>query len=132
MILIGVLLLLLFTWFILAMKNYIQKRRHRTMYEGMANPDPTQYTPPPSSVTSDPLYLTTLNASNISFLKGKVDEVLTLKQQVNDINSQVATITTTVNGLSQQLSTNVKSSTNCDPTNPSACPLNAIAANAAK
>ena len=67
----------------------------------------------------------------ISYLKEKVDNVLNLKQQVMDIIGQVATITTTVNNLSTQLSSNVSSSTGgCDPNNPSACPVNNIAANA--
>ena len=75
--------------------------------------------------------MATLNASNISYLKEKVDNVLNLKQQVSDISGQVAAITTTVNSLSTQLSSNVSSSTGgCDPNNPSACPINNIAANA--
>ena len=132
MILIIILIVLLVTWFVLYMKKLIKKEK-----EGLDNPssstDPTlqQYQPPPSTVTNDPMYMATLNASNISYLKEKVDNVLNLKQQVMDISGQVATITTTVNNLSTQLSSNVSSSTGgCDPNNPSACPVNNIAANA--
>ena len=132
MILIIILIVLLVTWFVLYMKKLIKKEK-----EGLDNPssstDPTlqQYQPPPSTVTNDPMYMATLNASNISYLKEKVDNVLNLKQQVSDISGQVATITTTVNNLSTQLSSNVSSSTGgCDPNNPSACPVNNIAANA--
>ena len=135
MILIIVLIVLLVTWFVLYMKKLIKKEK-----EGLDNPSsstdaalPTlqQYQPPPSTVTNDPMYMATLNASNISYLKEKVDNVLNLKQQVMDISGQVATITTTVNNLSTQLSSNVSSSTGgCDPNNPSACPVNNIAANA--
>jgi len=130
MILIIILIVLLVTWFVLYMKKLIKKEK-----EGLDNPSalPTlqQYQPPPSTVTNDPMYMATLNASNISYLKEKVDNVLNLKQQVMDISGQVATITTTVNNLSTQLSSNVSSSTGgCDPNNPSACPVNNIAANA--
>jgi hypothetical protein len=127
MFLIIILILLLLTSFILFMRKAIKKKRQ----EGLDNPPvPTQYQAPPASVTTDPLYLTTLNASNISFLKSKVDDVLTLKQQVTDISGQVATMSTAIQGLSTQLSTNVSSGTGCDPTNPSACPLNKIATKA--
>lgn len=135
MILIIILIVLLVTWFVLYMKKLIKKEK-----EGLDNPSsstdaalPTlqQYQPPPSTITNDPMYMATLNASNISYLKEKVDNVLNLKQQVMDISGQVATITTTVNNLSTQLSSNVSSSTGgCDPNNPSACPVNNIAANA--
>jgi len=128
MILIIILIVLLVTWFVLYMKKLIKKEK-----EGLDNPSSSiqQYQPPPSTVTNDPMYMATLNASNISYLKEKVDNVLNLKQQVMDISGQVATITTTVNNLSTQLSSNVSSSTGgCDPNNPSACPVNNIAANA--
>lgn len=128
MILIIILILLLLTWFIIFMRKAINKKRQ----EGLDNPSPipTQYQAPPTSVTTDPLYLTTLNASNIAFLKSKVDDVLTLKQQVTDMNGQLSTMSTAIAGLSTQLSTNVKSGTGCDPNDPSACPLNNIASNA--
>lgn len=134
MILIIILILLLTTWFVLYMRKLIKKEKE----EGLANPPsasdaslpPLQYQNPPSSVTNDPLYLSTLNASNISYLKEKVDNVLNLRQQVSDISGQVVAITSTVNNLSQKLSSNVSSSTGCDPNNPSACPMNTIAANA--
>ena len=130
MILIIILIVLLVTWFVLYMKKLIKGDRK----EGLDNPSSStiqQYQPPPSTVTNDPMYMATLNASNISYLKEKVDNVLNLKQQVMDISGQVATITTTVNNLSTQLSSNVSSSTGgCDPNNPSACPINNIAANA--
>jgi hypothetical protein len=129
MILIVIFILLLLVWLLHSLVSFIQKKR--TVYEGLDNlGTPSVYTPLPTNVVNDPVYLSTLNASNISFLKGKVDEVLTLKQQVNDINSQVATITTTLNGLSQKLSTNVSGSTGCDPARPESCPLNGIAAKA--
>ena len=130
MILIIILIVLLVTWFVLYMKKLIKGDRK----EGLDNPSSStiqQYQPPPSTVTNDPMYMATLNASNISYLKEKVDNVLNLKQQVMEISGQVATITTTVNNLSTQLSSNVSSSTGgCDPNNPSACPVNNIAANA--
>lgn len=130
MILIIILILLLLTCFVLYMKKLISREK-----EGLDNPLPplssASYQNPPSSVTNDPVYLASLNASNISYLKQKVDDVLTLKQQVSDISGQVTAITTTVNGLSTQLSSNISSSTGgCDPKNPSSCPINNIASNA--
>lgn len=127
MILLRILLVLLFTWFMLFLKRYIQARRNQMMmYEGLDNP-PT-YTVPPSN-TTDPLTLANLNASNISYLKSNVDNLMAMKQEVDTLSSKVDTLTTTVQGLSTQLSGNAKKQTGCDPADTGSCPLNSIAAN---
>jgi hypothetical protein len=127
MILIYILIVLLLSWLINALTIYIKKRK--TVYEGLDNPpSPAVYTV--SNGSTDPAYLSNLNASNVTYLKGQVDSLMALKQQVTDINTQVGTLTTTVNGLSQKLGANVSSTTNCDPSNTDSCPMHSIAANA--
>jgi hypothetical protein len=50
----------------------------------------------------DPLILSKKNAANIDFLKGRVDEVLGLKNQVNDISLNVSSLETQVNTILEQ------------------------------
>jgi hypothetical protein len=61
-----------------------------------------QYTDP--GLGKDPVYLSTLNASNIAVLKDKVDELVGLKQQLADLNVKVDQNTTTLSQLSTQIS----------------------------
>ena len=49
--------------------------------------DAGQYTDP--GLGKDPIYLSKLNASNITFLKDKVDELVGLKQQLTDLSARV-------------------------------------------
>ena len=61
-----------------------------------------QYTDP--GLGKDPVYLSTVNASNIAVLKDKVDELVGLKQQLADLNVKVDQNTTTLSQLSTQIS----------------------------
>jgi len=63
----------------------------------------------------DPVYLSTLNASNISYLKDKVDELVGLKQQLNDVSAKVEQNTTALTQLSTQISDNTNKALGRDP-----------------
>ena len=58
------------------------------------------YTDP--GLNKDPLYLATVNAANISYLKEQVDGLSELKQQVNTLKSQVEMNTTGISALGEQ------------------------------
>ena len=134
MFLIIILYILLITWLCLYIKSLISKK----FKEGLDNPAPVtttmvttttqSATPPlePLPTNQDPLQLATTNSNNIATLKTQVDSLLGLKQQVSDISGQLLGLTTTVNGLSNQLSSSVSASTGCDTNNTSACPLNSV------
>jgi hypothetical protein len=132
MFLIIILYILLITWFLVYIKSLISNK----FKEGLDNPVTTtsvttttlSTTPPlePLPTNQDPLQLATTNSNNIATLKSQVDTLIGLKQQVTDISGQVLSLTTTVNGLSTQLSSNVSSATGCDPNNPTACPLSSV------
>ena len=132
MFLIIILYILLITWFLVYIKSLINNK----FKEGLDNPVTTtsvttttlSTTPPlePLPTNQDPLQLATTNSNNIATLKSQVDTLIGLKQQVTDISGQVLSLTTTVNGLSTQLSSNVSSATGCDPNNPTACPLSSV------
>ena len=62
--------------------------------------DKTVYTDP--DLNKDPLYLATVNAANISYLKEQVDGLSELKQQVNTLKSQVEMNTTGISALGEQ------------------------------
>jgi len=56
-------------------------------------------------LNDNPLYLATLNAANISYLKEQVDELSGLKQEVNELKTQTDTNTTSITALGEQMST---------------------------
>ena len=78
-----------------------------------AGGDTMQYTDP--GLGKDPVYLSTLNASNITFLKDKVDELLGLKQQLTDLSAKVDQNTTALTQLSTQMSDNANQMLGRDP-----------------
>ena len=132
MFLIIILYILLITWLCLYIKSLISNKYK----EGLDNPVITtsvttttqSATPPlePLPTNQDPLQLATTNSNNIATLKTQVDSLIGLKQQVTDISGQLLGLTTTVNGLSTQLSSSVSNATGCDPNNPTACPLASV------
>ena len=75
--------------------------------------DAGQYTDP--GLGKDPVYLSTLNASNITFLKNKVDELVGLKQQLNDLSSKVDQNSTAITQLGTQISDTANQAVGRDP-----------------
>ena len=63
----------------------------------------------------DPLILSKQNAANIDFLKGRVDEVMGLKQEVTDISLNLASIQLQVNTILEQQQEYSKTINNGEP-----------------
>ena len=53
----------------------------------------------------DPVYLSITNASNISVLKSQLDDLIGIKQTVNDLSAKVEQNTTAIADLGQSLNT---------------------------
>ena len=85
--------------------------------EGLENmppaPDTNKYTDP--GLNNDPLYLATLNAANISFLKAQVDTLNGLKEQVSTLSSQTDNNSTAIKGIGEQLTSTSQQLTGRDP-----------------
>ena len=75
--------------------------------------DDGQYTDP--GLGKDPVYLSKLNASNITFLKDKVDELVGLKQQLTDLSAKVDQNSTAITQLGTQLSDTANQAIDRDP-----------------
>lgn len=79
-----------------------------------------QYTDP--GLGKDPVYLSTLNASNITYLKNQVDELVGLKQQLNDLSAKVAQNSTALTQLSTQMSDTANKALGRSPTSTAPIP----------
>jgi len=66
-----------------------------TIIEG-AEFNSNQYTNP--NLDKDPVYLAQLNAANIAYLKGRIDDVSKLRQEVNNLSQ---TVNTNASGIAE-------------------------------
>ena len=66
-------------------------------------------------LNENPLYLATLNAANISYLKDQVDVLNGLKQTVTTLQSQVDNNSTALTALGEQFNTSAQQLTGRDP-----------------
>lgn len=116
MILTKLFVILLTILLILEMIKYFKNKRNplregaTTMAGGADN---VQYTDP--GLGKDPVYLSTLNASNITYLKDKVDELVGLKQQLTDLSAKVDQNSTALTQLSTQMSETANKAVGRDP-----------------
>jgi hypothetical protein len=100
-------LILLLLIFILIVEIFYKKN---TTIEGATT---MQFTDP--GLGKDPVYLSTLNASNIVYLKNKVDELVGLKQQLTDLSTKVDQNSTALTQLSTHMSDTANKSIGRDP-----------------
>ena len=86
--------------------------RCTTIIEGATGSQDTttqpQYKDP--GLQNDPLYLATINASNITFLKSQIDGITQLRQQMDLINEKVENNSTQLAALNTSLQNTGKSS----------------------
>jgi len=76
------------------------KTMNTNIIEGNKNKtDETTYKD--NNLSDDPLYLATLNASNIQFLKNNIDEVSDLRNLIIDLSNSVQTNTTNITNMNQ-------------------------------
>ena len=75
------------------------KTMKTNIIEGNTSKDDTTYKD--NNLSDDPLYLATLNASNIQYLKNNIDEISNLKNLIIDISNNVQTNTTNITNMTQ-------------------------------
>ncbi len=87
--------------------------------EGLENMDTNtdtntdiKYTDP--RLNKDPLYLSTLNAANISYLKEQVDKLAGIKEQLATMKTQIETNSTAITAIGEQLATTAQQLTGRD------------------
>ena len=90
------LILLIFIFLIL--RQLFEMLFKRKIIEGAT----TQYQDP--DLQSDPLYLATVNAANITYLKSQIDSIQTLKEQIYDMSGQVQQNAAAIIGVNQAMS----------------------------
>jgi hypothetical protein len=90
------LILLIFIFLIL--RQLFEVLFKKKIIEGAA----TQYQDPEQQ--NDPLYLATVNAANITYLKSQIDNIQTLKEQIYDMSGQVQQNAAAIIGVNQAMS----------------------------
>ena len=97
-------------------KNRYKKDRYlegATTMNGSIDQQTLKYTD--TGLGSDPLYLAKTNAANITYIKSKVDELLQLKQKVNDLDDVVKQNSTGITNISQQMMNSANQLVGRDP-----------------
>lgn len=90
--------LILLIFILLILHQLFEMLFKKKIIEGAA----TQYQDP--DLQSDPLYLATVNAANITYLKSQIDNIQTLKEQIYDMSGQVQLNSSSIVGLNQSMS----------------------------
>lgn len=70
--------------------------------EGMDNATPTAYKEYDTTNPNNAMILAQQNAGNIIVLKGQLDDVMKIKQQVNDLSAKVDQLSSQMDALVQQ------------------------------
>jgi len=84
MVIINIVLIIFITLILL----HVCKQLNTKIIEGNSNKtDSSKYQD--TGLQDDPLYLATINASNIQYLKNNIDDISDLRQQIIDVSNQV-------------------------------------------
>lgn len=63
---------------------------------------PLEYKEDPE-MTKSPLYLATVNSANISYLKGKIDEIISIRNELNETKNNVEINTNSIKTISDSM-----------------------------
>lgn len=102
--------------FIVLIIRTIIKIIWRPIIEGATGSMPsTTYTNP--DLSRDPIYLATLNAANISYLKDQIDDIINMKSSFQALNDQVDSNSTNIQALNQAVESTQDSIPDSNTTN---------------
>jgi len=77
-------------------------KQFNPIIEGVTD-DSSTYTDP--NLSEDPVYMAKVNASNITYIKSRLDEITTLRTSVESLQSKVDSNSVVVQGLTSDMQT---------------------------
>ena len=63
---------------------------------------PLEYKEDPE-MSKNPLYIATVNSANISYLKGKIDEIISIRNELNETKNNVEINTNSIKNISDSM-----------------------------
>ena len=92
---------LLIIFFIFLILSHFISNMHMNLVEGATGNIQKQYTDP--GLNNDPLYISKINAANVSYLKERIDELGTLRTKISELDTTVQSNSAAIQGLNNAL-----------------------------